>query len=534
MSSPANKTAKAAERRPGRLAHPMPVRNLYLSIYLTVVAVLLVFALVAGALVRRHADAERGRIEVAVSERTAAWAELLEHSLPPAGADDTLQGAALLDWSRRLRIAIALDARDGHRVATSELYADVEAHEGALVARPTRVQLSDGRALWLVRPRQRTRPSFADDRVDVPTSRPALAETNVDSADAGETGAPAILAAITLRLEDWLGRLYELVLPGQAPHLRDEGTRLVGLMMVLFVAIAGGSYPVVRRLTRRLEALQRGVETFGAGNLGHRVSEAGQDEVAAVASSFNRAADRVEALVRANRSLLANASHELRSPLARMKMALAMYESVPDQQRDRLKAEIERDIRELDALVEEVLLASRLDAQSNIAHDRVDLLDLAADEAGRIGASAELDVAAGGSASLRGDERLLRRALRNLLENARRYGGGEVLLRMVPLGAGAWRVEVCDRGPGVPDSERERIFEPFYRLPGHSETAGGVGLGLSLVKQIAARHGGQVGCEARAGGGSCFFLELPGSATTSDVEGGNAKADAERLASSLS
>ncbi len=496
----------------------MPVRNLYLSIYLTVVAVLLVFALVAGALVSRHAEAERGRIEVAVSERTAAWAELLEHSLPPAGADEMQQAAALLDWSRRLRIAIALDARDGHRIATSELYADVEAHEGALVAQPTRVQLSDGRALWLVRPRQRTRPSFADAAADATPAGHAVAS-------------PAALSDDS-RLDDWLDRLYELVLPGQA-ELRDEGTRLVMLMMVLFVAIAGGSYPVVRRLTRRLEDLQRGVETFGAGKLDHRVGEAGQDEVAAVASSFNRAAERVEALVRANRSLLANASHELRSPLARMKMAVAMYEDVPAGQRERLKTEIERDIRELDALVEEVLLASRLDAQSTIAHDHIDLLDLAADEAGRIGASAELDIAAGGSASLRGDERLLRRALRNLLENARRYGGGEVLLRLAPLAAGAWRVEVCDRGPGVPESERERIFEPFYRLPGHSETAGGVGLGLSLVKQIAARHGGRAGCESRAGGGSCFFLELPGAGATAATTVGKTKADADRLAGSM-
>jgi signal transduction histidine kinase len=419
-----------------------------------------------------------------------------------------------------LRIAIALDARDGHRIATSALYADVEAHEGALVARPTRVQLGDGRALWLVRPRQRTEPSFADVSTEV--------------AAPGRGGAAGAAAVDESRLDDWLDRLYDLVLPGQAAPLRDEGARLVVLMMVLFVAIAAGSYPVVRRLTRRLEALQRGVETFGAGKLDHRVGEEGRDEVAAVASSFNRAAERVEALVRSNRSLLANASHELRSPLARMKMAIAMYEGVPDEQRGRLKAEIERDIRELDVLVEEVLLASRLDAQSHIAHDLVDLLDLAADEAGRIGATAELDATAGGRATLRGDERLLRRALRNLLENARRYGGGEVLLRMLPRGAGAWRVEVCDRGPGVPESERERIFEPFYRLPGHSETAGGVGLGLSLVRQIAARHLGRAGCEARDGGGSCFFLELPGDPVGAPGEPGLVDHRVERQVDRLS
>lgn len=97
---------------------------------------------------------------------------------------------------------------------------------------------------------------------------------------------------------------------------------------------------------------------------------------------------------------------------------------------------------------------------------------------------------------LLGDERLLRRAVRNLLENARCYGGDEVLAEVRCQAAGQRLVvRVCDRGPGVPESERERIFPPFYRLPGHSERAGGVGLGLSLVRQIALRHGG-AGCTA--------------------------------------
>ena len=107
-----------------------------------------------------------------------------------------------------------------------------------------------------------------------------------------------------------------------------------------------------------------------------------------------------------------------------------------------------------------------------------------------------------------GDERLLRRALRNLLENARRYGGSEVSVVVASSGPQA-TVQVRDRGPGVPEAQRERIFEPFYRLPGHAEQAGGVGLGLSLVKQIAERHGGSVRCTAREGGGSCFELSFP-------------------------
>jgi len=276
------------------------------------------------------------------------------------------------------------------------------------------------------------------------------------------------------------------------------------VLIVLFVAVAAGAYPVVRRLTRRLEALKRGVEEFGAGRLQQRVEISGNDEVAAVASSFNVAAERIEALVRSNKSLLANASHELRSPLARMKMAVSMLEDASPEKRERLKHEIDTNVAELDALVEEVLLASRLDASNSLdQHEPVDLLGLAAEEAARVDGAVD-----GIPLSVSGDERLLRRALRNLLENARRYGGNEVSVLLERDGDRA-NVMICDRGPGVPETMRERIFEPFFRLPGHAEQAGGVGLGLSLVKQIAERHGGQVRCQARDGGGSCFLLALP-------------------------
>jgi signal transduction histidine kinase len=292
--------------------------------------------------------------------------------------------------------------------------------------------------------------------------------------------------------------------PPFVPPGWPRGLGLVVVLVVLFIAVAAGAFPVVRRLTRRLEALKRGVEQFGAGRLQQRVDIPGNDEVAAVAASFNIAAERIEALVRSHKSLLANASHELRSPLARMKMAVSMLEDAAPAQRERLKLEIDTNVAELDALVEEVLLASRLDASNNLDHhEPVDLLGLAAEEAARVDGAVE-----GIALSVRGDERLLRRALRNLLENARRYGGNDVSVLLERDGACA-NVKVCDRGPGVPETMRERIFEPFFRLPGHAEQAGGVGLGLSLVKQIAERHGGQVRCEARPGGGSCFVFALP-------------------------
>jgi signal transduction histidine kinase len=283
-----------------------------------------------------------------------------------------------------------------------------------------------------------------------------------------------------------------------------EGLSLLLLLAVLFLAVAAGAWPVVRRLTRRLEALKHGVEAFGAGQFRQRVAEDGKDEVAALGASFNQAASRIEALLRSHQSLLANASHELRSPLARLKMAVSMVEEATPAEREDLRREIDTNIGELDALVEEVLLASRLDASMVIdRQDPVPLLALAAEEASRVQAGAQ-----GDDVQVRGDERLLRRALRNLLENARRYGGDEVEVE-VGRNAGQVEVRVADRGPGVPDAFRERIFEPFFRLPGHAEREGGVGLGLALVRQIAERHGGSVRCEPRDGGGTCFTLALP-------------------------
>ena len=188
-----------------------------------------------------------------------------------------------------------------------------------------------------------------------------------------------------------------------------------------------------------------------------------------------------------------------------MKMAVAMLDDASPERRTQLKREIDTNVAELDALVEEVLLASRLDAVKHVdKRDPVDLLALAAEEGARVEVAVE-----GAPTTVAGDERLLRRALRNLLENARRYGGHEVST-VVGLDGGRALVQVLDRGPGVPESQRERIFEPFYRLPGHAEQAGGVGLGLSLVKQIAERHGGSVRCLPRVGGGSCFELRFPG------------------------
>jgi two-component system, OmpR family, sensor kinase len=283
----------------------------------------------------------------------------------------------------------------------------------------------------------------------------------------------------------------------------------LGWMVALVgVAVALGVYPIVRRLTKRLEELQRGVQRWGEGDLSVRVAEDGQDEVADLSNRFNAAAARIEQLVRSHKSLLANASHELRSPLTRIRMGLELMGEHPSLA---ARDEISRNIGELDQLIDEILLASRLDAKEADMGtvETVDLTGLAAEECARVDADLEvIDGTDGDVLTVRGVPRLLRRAIRNLLENARRYGAGET---SVELGSrnGAAEIRVNDRGPGVPAALRERIFEPFYRLPGASERNGGVGLGLALVKSITERHGGNVRCEDRPGGGASFVITLP-------------------------
>ena len=279
------------------------------------------------------------------------------------------------------------------------------------------------------------------------------------------------------------------------------------LLGIVSVAVALGVYPIIRRLTQRLEALQRSVQKFGEGDLSVRVPAQGQDEVADLARQFNAAAERVETLVKTHKSLLANASHELRSPLTRIRMGLELMGG--QQPSPAFRQEIERNIAELDQLVDEILLASRLDArEADVGTvEWVDLIGLAAEECARV--DADLDVSATPDGlEVQGITKLLRRAVRNLLENARRYSSGEITVTLL-RGPHHAEVRVCDRGPGVPPGQRERIFEPFYRLPGASERAGGVGLGLALVRSIAGRHKGTVHCEDREGGGACFVLRLP-------------------------
>jgi signal transduction histidine kinase len=294
----------------------------------------------------------------------------------------------------------------------------------------------------------------------------------------------------------------------------EDGRRLVvyprrrfllhGLHMgLILVTIAGTlallTYPISRGITARLARLKDGVRQFGGGDLAARVPVEGRDEVAALATSFNESAERVERLVRSNQLLLANCSHELRTPLARIRMAIEKLSGAESPAR----LELARNIGELDALIGEMLLASRLDAATGLERtEAIDLLALAAEEASHF----DREVS-GETVVVNGDPRLLRRLVRNLLENARVHGGGATIVR-IERAPGLARISVEDAGPGIPEADRARIFEPFQRATSAAHSTG-AGLGLSIVRQIARAHGGSVEYEPCAGGGSRFVVTLP-------------------------
>ena len=188
-----------------------------------------------------------------------------------------------------------------------------------------------------------------------------------------------------------------------------------------------------------------------------------------------------------------------------MRMALELLER---ENRPELREQLKKDIAELDDLVGEILLATRLQAVEELERNApVDLLALLVEEASRFGATVS-----GDPANVYGDARLLRRMIRNLLENAQRHSGGSEVNASLEAGTDETVVlRVEDRGPGIPEQEQERVFEPFYRVEGSRETGEGFGLGLSLVRQIAQRHGGDVRCLPRPGGGTRFDVSLPGS-----------------------
>jgi signal transduction histidine kinase len=290
-----------------------------------------------------------------------------------------------------------------------------------------------------------------------------------------------------------------------AVNLRTPPQPPVEIIAATIVAILLASIAAVfvaRRVVRPLSELTRAA-SLGAtsGGVVPRVPETGPEDVRAAASAFNAMTEKVAKTLESQRHLLSAVGHDLRTPITAMRINL---EFVTD---DDLREGLERNLGELQDLTEQVLSAAKgTGGETRRNVDLSALVESLCTDLDEMGEPVTWAAHAPAPISCRPNE--IRRAVRNLVENAVAYGGeADVKIADTP---GAYEIMVEDRGPGIPEADRQRVFEPFVRLEtSRNREGGGTGLGLTLVKAIAEGHGGQITLENKPGGGLRARMTLP-------------------------
>lgn len=284
-----------------------------------------------------------------------------------------------------------------------------------------------------------------------------------------------------------------------------------GYPLVLLV-VAGTSWWLTGRALRPVEGIRARVDEIATTGAGARVPvPASHDEIARLAATMNAMLARLQVAADAQRRFTADASHELRSPLASLRAITELSRDHPAavpwaEATDTVLAEADR----LDALVGDLLLLARTDEQApQWRRDDVDLDDVVGAEVARVHRLGPHRVVGDITAvRVRGDAGQLSRAVRNLVDNADHHAATSIDLRLTTDG-GLARIEVSDDGPGIPLEDRERVFERFVRLDSSRDrTSGGTGLGLAITRQIAREHGGDVIAYPRSGGGTTMVLTV--------------------------
>lgn len=287
------------------------------------------------------------------------------------------------------------------------------------------------------------------------------------------------------------------------------GIGLVIVYLVALVIIIGLSI----RITRPLRHMSASMDRIASGEIEHRVEVKGRGEVERMGESFNSMADRVATMLRGSKELLAGVSHELRSPLSRIKLSVEMLREAGA--REKHLSSIEEDIDSLDGMVDELLTASRLDlGTATIKRESIVLEELIEQGRQRLSTFPEavhVDVAVEPE-DLRVDVDLAlgTRLIGNLLENAARYGEKSPVLVKARREGSRAVIEVEDRGPGVPEEALVALFQPFFRADtSRSRRTGGAGLGLMIVRRAVEAHGGTVSASNADEGGLVVTLDLP-------------------------
>lgn len=300
--------------------------------------------------------------------------------------------------------------------------------------------------------------------------------------------------------------------PPPEPGIHLPFLPFIGALLASLVCAAALAWYVAKPIRRLRQAFNAAAEGRLEARIG-RDMDGRRDELADLGRDFDRMSERLEALINAQRQLLHDVSHEMRSPLARLQAAIGLARQQPARTEDSL-ARIERESERIDQLVGELLTLSRLDAGVGGEQEAVELGELLANivEDARFEGAARglrVDFVAGEMPEIRANAELLHRAIENVVRNALRHSpDGEVVRLEAGVLGSFFRLAVLDRGPGVAEPDLERIFQAFFR--GEVQASGnGYGLGLAIAKRVITMLNGKIRAENRSAGGLAVEILLP-------------------------
>jgi signal transduction histidine kinase len=359
-------------------------------------------------------------------------------------------------------------------------------------------------------------------RSSQPLSRPLPAD-DVDSAVLPGADHPYVVATEDARAGD---QVYQVSVAASLEEVEDSTAALVtpllvGLPLVLLL-VGVTTWVVATRALAPVERIRREVEQITGARLDRRVPEPrSRDEIQRLARTMNEMLGRLEGSRERQQQFVADASHELRSPLASIRQTAEVARAHPGALPDgELADAVLEESARMQRLVEQLLLLTRGDEGAvPRTHRDVDLDDLALAEAGRVRRSGlAVDTSGVAAGRVRGDRTALAQVVRNLVDNAARHADAAMAVAVGENGDSVDLV-VEDDGPGIPEHDRQRVFERFVRLDeARARDAGGSGLGLAIAKEIVAAHGGTVAVSSSALGGARFVVRLPAPGTARDVD----------------
>jgi two-component system OmpR family sensor kinase len=355
------------------------------------------------------------------------------------------------------------------------------------------------------------------DLIPIATAREALSAGERAAFDRGDVvidiANRSLMRRVDLSGDKYIGSNEEAIHAQNLPidikvALQMEAVRYLIVALALLVPIGFWS----RTHWRGLQDLMKVAERFGAGQLKARAEMKPGDSIYPLAERINHMAERIETLLESQRGLLHSVSHEIRTPIARLEFAFELlHDTAEDTVLQKRIGSMQDDLTELKSLVNELLGMARLDSDQPLRYETFDLTDALRSCANTLPpATVALDVAVpDGLGTYYGDCRLLMRATGNLLRNAQKYANGQVSLSAARKQGGV-AITIDDDGPGIPEEEREKVFEPFYRLDrSRDRNTGGFGLGLSIASKAVSLHGGMLKIETSPLGGARFTISLP-------------------------